>query len=142
MKNSNKSKLEVIYRESPSVTNEELNSLFANAWGNGEPTDFDPILEKSLTYICGYFSNRLIGFVNVAWDGGIHSFILDTTVHKDFQRHGIGLKLVKRAEIAARNRGMRWLHVDFEPHLQEFYNKCGFKNTNAGLINLVKVMDK
>ena len=137
MKTGNKDNFDFIYRVSPTVTNDELNSLFANAWGHGEPTDFNRVLEHSLAYICAYHSNRLIGFVNVAWDGGVHSFILDTTVHKDFQRRGIGLQLVKQAETEARNRGMEWLHVDFEPHLQGFYDKCGFRNTCAGLINLI-----
>jgi hypothetical protein len=31
---------------------------------------------------------------------------------------------------------VEWLHVDFEPHLDEFYHKCGFKETRAGLIRL------
>ena len=124
------------YRISPPVTNDEMNQLFADAWGNDEPTDFRPILERSLAYVCAYHAARLIGFVNLAWDGGVHAFILDTTVHTEFQRRGIGRHLVKEATAAARERGLEWLHVDFEPHLQSFYDKCGFVNTRAGLIKL------
>ncbi len=131
MKESN-----VAYRISPPVTNDELNQLFADAWGNDEPTDFRPILERSLAYVCAYHETRLIGFVNLAWDGGVHAFLLDTTVHTKFQRRGIGRRLVEKATAAARERGLEWMHVDFEPHLQTFYDQCGFKNTNAGLINL------
>ncbi len=126
----------IAYRVNPTVSNDELNKLFAAAWGNGEPTDFRPILERSLVFICAYDAARLVGFVNLAWDGGVHAFVLDTTVHPEFQRRGIGKKLIEKAVEAARKRGIEWLHVDFEPHLQDFYDKCGFKSTKAGLIKL------
>lgn len=136
MRTSDLKESNVAYRISPPVTNDELNQLFADAWGNDEPTDFRPILERSLAYVCAYHETRLIGFVNLAWDGGVHAFLLDTTVHTKFQRRGIGRRLVEKATAAARERGLEWMHVDFEPHLQTFYDQCGFKNTNAGLINL------
>lgn len=71
-----------------------------------------------------------------AWDGGIHAFLLDTTTHPDYQRHGVGLELVGVAVEAARGRGIKWVHVDYEPHLAEFYSKCGFGYTEAGLMGL------
>ncbi len=134
----------IIYSINPPVTNDELNLLSAAAWGNNEPadsdghkpTDFQPILKRSLIFVCAYHSARLIGFVNVAWDGGVHAFILDTMVDPEFQRRGIGKRLVKEAVETVKKRGIEWLHVDFEPHLQVFYDKCGFRKTNAGLINL------
>lgn len=77
-----------------------------------------------------------MGFVNVAWDGGQHAFILDTSVHRDWQRQGIATRLVAEAAAAARERGATWLHVDYEPHLEGFYRGCGFTPTPAGLIRL------
>ncbi|UCB43265.1 MAG: GNAT family N-acetyltransferase [Dehalococcoidales bacterium] len=129
-------KTQVEYRVSPPVTNQELNTLFASAWPDHNTWDFTPTLEMSLGYVCAFQGDRLVGFVNVAWDGGRHAFLLDTTVHSDIQRHGIGLELVRRAENLAREAGLEWLHVDYETHLSEFYEKCGFKNTTAGLIKL------
>jgi GNAT superfamily N-acetyltransferase len=127
----------VEYRVNPPVTNEELNALFTDStWPDHHWWDFVPVLQKSLGYVCAYQDNRLIGFVNVAWDGAQHTFLLDTTVHRDMQRQGIGLGLVCRAEDLARESGMEWLHVDYEEHLDEFYKKCGFNNTKAGLIRL------
>ena len=29
-----------------------------------------------------------------------------------------------------------WLHVDYEPHLLDFYRRCGFRHTEAGLMHL------
>lgn len=129
--------LNINFQITPAVTNEELNALFANAWENHTTWDFLPVLKHSLLYVCAYDgAQQLIGFVNVAWDGAQHAFILDTTIHKDYRRRGIGIKIIKHAAEATKNHGVDWLHVDFEPHLKEFYRECGFRHTNAGLINL------
>ncbi len=128
----------IIYRVSPPMTNDELNALFAAAWEGHTPTDFISILSRSLAFVCAYHSTRLIGFVNLAWDGGIHAFVLDTTVHSDYRRRGIGREIVRQARAVAKEHGIEWLHVDFEPHLQAFYESCGFEPTNAGLINLME----
>jgi len=126
----------ISYRISPAAANDALNALFAAAWPDHAWSDFAPVLSRSLAYVCAYQQEGLIGFVNVAWDGGIHAFLLDTTVHPEFQRRGIGRELVLRAAQAARERGIAWLHVDYEPHLESFYRSCGFRHTEAGLIRL------
>lgn len=131
-----KSESDVNYRASPSVTNDELNALFAATWQEHTWRDFGPVLNRSLTFVCAYHEERLVGFVNLAWDGGYHAFILDTTVHPEYRRRGIGRELVKRAAVEAEGRGVEWVHVDYEPHLQRFYEQCGFVNTPAGLIRL------
>jgi GNAT superfamily N-acetyltransferase len=127
---------EIVYAVSPAVTNAAMNALFAASWPNHREVDYAPELAHSLLYVCAHAGDRLIGFVNVAWNGGIHAFILDTTVHPDFQRRGIGIRLVRGAADAARLRGMEWLHVDYDPHLDAFYRACGFEPTLAGLIRL------
>lgn len=128
----------VTYRVSPGVSNDDLNDLFAISWPNNlSRRDFQPILSRSLSYICSYaYDDNLIGFVNLAWDGGAHAFLLDTTVHPEWRRHGIGRQLVLHAVRVARESGIDWLHVDYEPHLANFYQQCGFGPTLAGLISL------
>ncbi|QND13647.1 GNAT family N-acetyltransferase [Rhizobium leguminosarum] len=115
----------------------ELNALFSAAWGSPHSRDFTAILSRSLAHIGAYQDDRLVGFVNVAWDGGIHAFILDTSVQPDMRRQGIATRLVREATRVARQRGASWLHVDFEPHLTGFYRACGFAPTEAGLIKLM-----
>ncbi len=126
----------MVYRVSPTLDPDEVNELFAVAWGDHARRDFDPILRRSLVYICAYRGQSLVGFVNVAWDGGVHGFVLDTTVHPDLRRCGIGSQLVLHAADEATERGIEWLHVDFEPHLLRFYEGCGFRRTEAGLLRL------
>lgn len=124
----------VDYRISPPVDDRALNELFRASWPGHAPRAFGPVLARSLAYVCAYDAGRLVGFVNVAWDGGLHAFLLDTTVHPDRRRRGVGRGLVTRAAEAARGAGVAWLHVDFEPHLRDFYRGCGFRPTEAGLI--------
>ncbi len=125
-----------IYKINPRVQNDDLNALFRAAWLEHSDTDFSRTLEHSLLYVCALLEGRIIGFVKVAWDGGVHGFLPDTTVHPDDQHRGIGRELVKRAADEARVRGIHWLHVDFKALLEPFYQACGFANTRAGLLRL------
>jgi hypothetical protein len=55
----------------------------ATAWRN-------QLQQHSLTWITAHEEdNRLVGFLNVAWDGGTHAFLLDTVVDPD-RRHAPG----------------------------------------------------
>ncbi|MEV0843288.1 GNAT family N-acetyltransferase [Actinocatenispora sera] len=118
------------------VTDGEMHTLFAAAWGGDSDTSWAPILARSLAWITTRRDGTLVGFVNVATDGGSHAFLLDTTVHPDEQHRGLGTRLVRAATEQARAAGAEWLHVDYEPHLTGFYAGCGFRPTDAGLRRL------
>ncbi len=94
------------------------------------------MLAKSLVYIGAYAAGVLIGFVNVAWDGRDHAFLLDPRVHPEYRNRGIGGELVRRAAEASATAACQWLHVDYTPELARFYAACGFEPTQAGLIRL------
>jgi GNAT superfamily N-acetyltransferase len=116
-----------------------LGALHARAFG-GPPVTRPwaaRLARHALTWLGDFRDGRLTGFVQVAWDGGAHAFILDTMVDPDAQGRGIGAALVRAAAAEARAAGCQWLHVDYEPHLDHFYRvRCGFVPTQAGLINL------
>jgi ribosomal protein S18 acetylase RimI-like enzyme len=118
------------------MEDEALNRLFRAAWLGYSEQSFARILSHSLVYVCAFAGKELVGFVHVAWDGGTHAFLLDPTVHPDHQRRGIGGELVRRATVLARERGVEWMHVDYEPLLAGFYRRCGFRPTEAGLMRL------
>ena len=129
--------MDIEYRVNPTVTNAELDRLYAASWPNHQPPyDFRPELDWSLAFVGAYVGDELIGFVRLAWDGSVHAFLLEPTVHPDFRRRGIGRSLVERAVAVARERGLEWVHVDYKPHLRDFYRACGFTPTDAGLIRL------
>jgi GNAT superfamily N-acetyltransferase len=121
---------------SPKLSDDELNALFTASWPGHVARGFQGVLHKSLAYFAARKNGALVGFVNLAWDGGIHGFILDTTVHPDQRRAGLGLALVAKAVEAASEAGLHWLHADYVPELEAFYKKAGFKGTAAGVMPL------
>jgi GNAT superfamily N-acetyltransferase len=125
----------VLMRNMP-MTSAAINALRATSWEGVGAGDWAPVLAHSLGWVCATDGEQLVGFVNVAWDGDAHAFLLDTTVHPDYQRQGIGTALVREATSLAREKGVEWLHVDYEDHLEPFYRTCGFRPTRAGLIHL------
>ncbi|MEU7827056.1 GNAT family N-acetyltransferase [Catellatospora sp. NPDC049133] len=119
--------------------NTEVERLHAAGFGY-EPSGHDwhaQVMRHSLGWVCARDGERLVGFVNVAWDGSTHAFVLDTVVAMDMRRQSVGTGLLAVATTQARDAGCQWLHVDFEEHLREFYlDSCGFRSTPAGLIEL------
>jgi GNAT superfamily N-acetyltransferase len=120
----------------PFPSDEALRSLWLKAWERRGPGSFQSILSRSLAHVGAYDDQTLVGFVNVAWDGGIHAFIVDTCVDPNHRRKGVASQMLKTAEEAARSRGAEWLHVDYEARLALLYESCGFHPTPAGLIAL------
>lgn len=120
-------------------TNAELNELHAEGFGH-RVLDDDwraQVGRHSLGWVVARDDvGELVGFVNVAWDGGVHAFILDTLVAVRARRHGIGTGLVARATAEAREAGCEWLHADYDEELAPFYEACGFRQTPAGLLEL------
>ncbi len=129
----------ISYQWRGAFTSAEAEGLYADGFGR-VPGDYDwkaQVERHSLGWIVARRGAQLAGFVNVAWDGGVHAFILDAVVARPLRRHGIGTRLVEIAAREARAAGCQWLHVDFEDQLRPFYfGGCGFQPTNAGLISL------
>jgi ribosomal protein S18 acetylase RimI-like enzyme len=123
------------------VDDGELSALHHMAFNPDSPAadaDVRPWASRlerhSVAWVGAYSAGRLVGFVHAVWDGGTHAFILDTAVHPDFQRRGIGQTLVRAVTDEAFKAGCDWVHVDYEPHLTGFYERdCGFRPTPAGL---------
>ncbi|RJO75365.1 N-acetyltransferase [Nocardia panacis] len=130
--------MDMVYAWRGELADTELVELTRAHGGASEPGRWDRIRGHSLGWVTARPPDgALIGFANVAWDGGDHAFLLDPKVRPDQQRHGLGTELVRRAADGARAAGCTWLHVDFEPHLRGFYlESCGFRATDAGLIAL------
>jgi len=94
------------------------------------------VYRHSLCHACAWLDGVFVGYVNVAWDGGVHAFLLDPTVHPDYRHRGIGTALVRAMAEHLKGRGFDWLHVDYRPELEPFYRGCGFAPSTAGLIRL------
>lgn len=119
------------------VTDDEMVELVESHGGSPVAGWWDRIRRHSLGWVTARADGALVGFVNVAWDGGDHAFLLDTKTRGNRQRQGIGSMVVTAAAARAKEAGCEWLHVDFLPELRSFYlDACGFRTTDAGLIHL------
>lgn len=104
--------------------------VFEDAWSA-------QVQGHSLGWVTAHEHDRLVGFVNVAWDGGVHAFLLDTLVAHSHRGRGIGTALVRAAVTGATDAGCEWLHVDWDDGLERFYvDSCGFAPAAAGLLAL------
>ncbi len=123
------------------LTDSEMVELVTSHGGRAVPGWWDQVQSHSLGWVTARTAAGVaVGFVNVAWDGGDHAFLLDPKTRPDHQRRGIGTALVHAATQHAKAAGCEWLHVDFEPELASFYvEACGFRSTEAGLIHLASL---
>jgi GNAT superfamily N-acetyltransferase len=123
------------------VDDDELSRLHREAFRAGAE-GFAPwsrrLQRHSICWVTALAGTRLVGFVNVIGDGGVHAILLDTVVDPRYQRCGIGRGLVSRAVEEARTLGCRWMHADYDRRAADFYERvCGFSSSQAGLIRLV-----
>ena len=120
------------------LSDAELVELVESHGGASEAGWWDRIRPHSLGWVTARDGDGLlVGFANVAWDGGDHAFLLDPKTRATHQRRGIGVAVVARAVAEARAAGCEWLHVDFGPELAPFYfDAGGFVPTPAGLVHL------
>lgn len=124
----------VLLRWREPVDEGAIGRLYADAFRTADAYQWSR--KVNLGWVTATEGGRLVGFVNVAWDGGRHAVLLDTVVASERQRKGIGRLVVLRAVEEARKAGCEWVHADYEQHLTGFYASCGFRATAAGLLHL------
>jgi ribosomal protein S18 acetylase RimI-like enzyme len=129
--------VELVWRGS--IADAEIVDLVNSHGGESEAGWWTRIQPHSLGWVAARSRNQLVGFVNVAWDGGDHAFLLDTKVRPNYRRRGLGTRIVTMAITHAKDAGCEWIEVDFNDpdQLAPFYfDACGFRPTNAGLVHL------
>ena len=121
------------------LDDDEMADLVRSHGGLPEHGWWERVRPHSLGWVTARTADgTLVGFANVAWNGGDHAFLLDPKTRGSFQRQGIGRRVVSLAAEHAQAAGCEWLHVDFEPELRPFYlEACAFTPTEGGLIHLV-----
>jgi GNAT superfamily N-acetyltransferase len=130
------------YRWRGAFANTEVNVLHAEAfttrlYSDDEWNWEDLLARHSLGWVIARDGTRLVGFVNVVWDGTTHAWVQDTMVSRDQRDRGIGTEMMDLVRTECQKAGCEWLHVDFAEGLEAFYlRSCGFSPTPAGLMRL------
>jgi len=97
----------------------------ANKWSSAEkPAELLPALKNSHTLVTARVENRLVGIANAISDGHLVVYYPHMLVHPDYQRMGIGRKMME---------ALKNLYADFHQQLLtadgnaiEFYKSLGF----------------
>ena len=99
----------IVYRWRGAFTDPDLNALHAEAFEHRVLDDswIAQVEGHSYGWVTAHDGDVLVGFVNVAWDGGVHAFLLDTVVAKSHRRRGIGVGLVRTAVEHVKGAGPR-----------------------------------
>ncbi len=95
-------------------------------------------LEKAFKNSFSYYSmwngRELIGSVRVISDRSLHAYIVDLIIHSRYQNRGLGRLLLKKVVSDLRREKFAYITLTFDPGLEDFYKKCGFKIVGGGVI--------
>ena len=104
-------------------------------WDRSEGT-YEEILARHLTYYTVRDQDGLlVAYMSVLSDGVADAFLLDLVVRPQYQRQGIGTRVVRRAITDMKAAGVQCVHATFEDHLEPFYAQCGLHIIKAGIVD-------
>jgi len=104
----------------------ELKELYNNAgwWQERREQDIAQMLNQVIS-VGAWKDDILVGFSRAVTDGKFRAYIEDVVVHKEFQRTGIGLKLV--SILLEKLTHIDVISLFCEEELIPFYEKNDFK---------------
>jgi N-acetylglutamate synthase-like GNAT family acetyltransferase len=126
-------KVEVVSFSEKPIKATELITLYSNAgwWEERNAEDIE-IMLKQVISVGAWRNNVLIGFARAVSDHKFRAYIEDVVIHTDYQKSGIGTKLVSKLlnELS---------HIDVislfcEENLIPFYEKNNFKYSKSQLV--------
>lgn len=85
-------------------------------------------LKRNLYSVCAYSDNVIIGTARVVGDGGLCFYIQDVMVHPDFQKKGIGTRLIEHImEFLKQNACYNsYVGLMAARGVEDFYTRFGF----------------
>lgn len=89
-------------------------------------TELQKAIEQSWFIVCAYQDNQLVGVGRVVSDGVLYAMIYDLIVHPDFQKQGIGSRLLNHCLQACEQANIRSIQLFSAKGKVEYYQKRGF----------------
>lgn len=111
---------------------EELyNSVGWLAYTSGEPGRRLPEAIRNSTFVVSaWHSERLVGLARCLSDDVAICYLQDILIHPDYQRQGVGRRLLERCLERHAHVRLTVLLTDDEARQKQFYESLGFKNIN------------
>lgn len=127
--------MEIIYKTNIPITAEEVGELFKNSGINRPYNDLPRIkkmIDNSNLIITAWIDNKLVGIARSLTDFCYCCYLSDLAVDKEFQKQGIGRKLIERTHEAITDESM--LLLLSAPTAMEYYPKVNFEKTDKAFI--------
>ena len=115
------------YRSTKNISKAKLQDLFlSNKWDSGNyPDKLQKALKGSHHVVTAWDGDKLIGLMNALYDGIMNVFFLYLIVHPDYQKKGVGQKMVE-SMLREYKDYARKMVIAYDEAL-EFFQKCGFE---------------
>lgn len=122
--------MEFIYNK-PTLSKEIADLREAVGWSRMESSYSNPLL-TSYYHISVYDGSALIGYIDCVSNGVTDAYIQDLMIHPNYQKHGIGTKLMNDMLAYLKSRHIFMISVIFEERLRPFYERFGFCSMLSG----------
>ena len=115
------------YRYTKNIDKAKLQDLFlSNKWDSGNyPDKLQTALKGSHHVITAWDGDKLVGLMNALSDGIMNVFFLYLVVHPDYQKKGVGQKLVELMLHEYKDYARKTI-IAYD-YAVEFFQKCGFE---------------
>ncbi|WP_316569461.1 GNAT family N-acetyltransferase [Neobacillus sp. YIM B06451] len=121
--------MEIIYTESLPSKGEFFDLYETTGWNTAFDYS-DEVLHKAISNswysVSARLDNRLVGFGRIVSDGFYQTFICDLIVHPDFQRQGIGMKIMQLLMDHCKKMNVNYIQLSCAKGKVGFYEKFGF----------------
>jgi ribosomal protein S18 acetylase RimI-like enzyme len=122
--------MDIKYYTNNVIRTVELMELYGQLGWTGytdHPEKMAKILQGSLWYMSAYDGNKLVGLIRVVGDGCSIVYVQDILVLKDYQRKGIGRKLMESMLAGFHNIRQTVLITDSTEKTRLFYQSMGMR---------------
>lgn len=126
--------MKIVYKEYVFKEINELLDLYRNVgWSNyyENPIMLENAIKNSLYLEAAYFNDELIGLIRVVGDGNSIIYIQDILVKQQYQRKGIGKRLIVDVITKYKNVYQKVLLTDNTEKTKLFYESIGFQEVSS-----------
>lgn len=126
--------MKIVYKEYVFKEINELLDLYRNVgWSNyyENPIMLENAIKNSLYLEAAYFNDELIGLIRVVGDANSIIYIQDILVKQQYQRKGIGKRLIVDVITKYKNVYQKVLLTDNTEKTKLFYESIGFQEVSS-----------
>lgn len=129
--NKESENMNIIYKDIHDFKKEDLEDLFLSVdWSSGNyPDKLVSAMKNYETVYSAWDNDKLAGLISVMDDGVMTAYVHYLLVNPDYQRFGIGRKLIDMAKEKYKDY-LKIVLIAYDSAM-EFYNSCGFEKSEG-----------